>query len=129
MSEVSMEQKLQLIRQVRSRYHEDRYDLSNRERLLYGRSGLLPEDRAEYPAPYEDDPYRDPYGDISLSGNSPFSFLRLRFLIAALLMAAVIIMDKNGMDVAGITTEKIYEMISADYEEKIEEWVETMSGK
>ena len=64
-----------------------------------------------------------------MSGNSPFAFLRLRFLVAALLLAAVIIMDKNGLDVAGITTEKIYEMISADYEEKIEEWVETMSGK
>ena len=129
MSEVSMEQKLQLIRQVRSRYHEDRYDMSNRERLLYGRSGYIPDGRAEYPEPYEDAPYKDTYGDMPLSGNSPFAFLRLRFLVAALLLAAVIIMDKNGLDVAGITTEKIYEMISADYEEKIEEWVETMSGK
>ena len=129
MSEVSMEQKLQLIRQVRSRYHEDRYDLSNRERLLYGRSGYIPDGRAEYPATYEDAPYKDTYGEMPLSGNSPFAFLRLRFLVAALLLAAVIIMDKNGLDVAGITTEKIYEMISADYEEKIEEWGETMSGK
>ena len=42
MSNVTTEQKLQLVQQVRSRYHEDQYDMSNRERLLYGRSSILP---------------------------------------------------------------------------------------
>ena len=32
----NVEQKLQLVQQVRSRYQENRYDLSNRERILYG---------------------------------------------------------------------------------------------
>lgn len=125
MSEISMEQKLQLVQQVRSRYHEDRYDLSNRERLLYGKTSLMP-DRQEYPA-YRNTPYEDTYGQAPLSGESPLSFFRVRFVIAGLLLAAVIIMDRNGINVAGITTDKIYEMISADYEEKIEEWVEAMS--
>ena len=39
----------------------------------------------------------------------------------------VIVMDTNGMTVAGITSEKIYEVISADYEEVLETWVETVS--
>lgn len=130
MSEITMEQKLQLIRQIRSRYHEDQCDLSDRERLLYGRSGQLPVEPAEYPHPYEDMRYADSYrGAAPLSGNSPFSFLRLRFLLAALLLAAVILMDRNGMNIAGITPDKIYEMISVDYEDKIQTWIETMSGK
>ena len=42
MSDVTMDQKLQLVQQVRARYHEDQFDLSNRERILYGRSDITP---------------------------------------------------------------------------------------
>ncbi len=134
MSEITTEQKLRLVQQVRSRYNEDQYDLSNRERLLYGRTGPNADSRERYDPDsaaerqsmrYE--AYGDGYGNSLPSGENPFSFFRLRFLLAALLLAAVIVMDKNGIDVAGITSEKIYEMISADYEEKIELWVEAMS--
>lgn len=38
-------------------------------------------------------------------------------------------MDKNDMTVAGITSEKIYEVISADYEEVLETWVEGLSAQ
>lgn len=114
MYDATVEQKLQLLRQVRSRYQENQYDMSNRERILYGRTGFTPE--REYP-----------YEDEMPLGEAPFSFFRLRFLIAALLLAAVIIMDKNGTNLAGITSEKIFEMISADYGEQVEEWVETLS--
>ena len=40
MSDATMEQKLRLVQQVRSRYQEDQYDLSQRERILYGRTGV-----------------------------------------------------------------------------------------
>lgn len=130
----SIEQKLQLVQQVRARYHENQYDLSNRERLLYGRTSYAPDGtgkayafgnagqnsyRENYGGGYEDDPY---------PGESPFSLFRLRFLMALLLLAGMIFMDKNDIKVAGITTETIYEMISADYEDKIEDWVETFSS-
>lgn len=135
MSEITTEQKLKLVQQVRSRYDENRYDLSNRERLLYGRTSLTPDSREQYAAEpgsgsrsmRGDYGYDGGYGESLPYGERTVSFFRLRFLLAALLLAAVIVMDKNGIDVAGITSEKIYEMISADYEEKIELWVEAMS--
>lgn len=114
MNDVTMEQKLQLIRQVRSRYHENQYDLSDREQLLYGRPS------------YKDyDGYKDDSEGSAPPG--PVSSFRLRFLAALLLLVLFILMDRNDRDVAGITTEKIYEMISADYEDEITEWMETMS--
>lgn len=133
MSDITMEQKLQLIRQVRSRYHEDQYDLSNRERLLYGKAHM-PE-RAGRSASYLNsgqDPYEDNYEDtcgVPSGSAGPVSFFRLRLLAALLLLATVILMDQNEIKVAGITTETIFRMISADYEDKITEWMETLSDK
>lgn len=120
MSDVTTEKKLQLVQQVRSRYHEDQYDMSNRERLLYGRTSVTPEKLG-----YTD--YKEPYDGAMPSSGEPFTFFRLRVLLALFLAAAVIVMDTNQMNVAGITAEKIFQAISADYEEKIEAWVETLS--
>ena len=120
MENVSTEQKLQLVQQVRSRYHENRYDLSNRERILYGRTSMEQESMEQaYP-------YREPYGERNPVDVQPSSF-KLRVWIALFLVTAVIVMDRNGTKVAGITAEKIFQMISADYEEVIETWVETIS--
>lgn len=120
MSDTTIEQKLQLVRQVRSRYHENQYDLSNRERILYGRSSVIPE-RESYASPYDED------YDGMLPEGRPLSFMKIRLWIALFLVAAVIVMDRNGMSVAGITSEKIFELISADYEEIIASWAETLS--
>lgn len=117
MSDGTMEKKMQLVRQVRSRYHENLYDMSNRERILYGRTSVTPE-KLGYTSPYE-----DVYGEMAPPVNRPFSSFKLRLWIAVFLALAVIYMDTNGMKVAGITTEKIFEVISADYEDMIETWV------
>ena len=121
MSNVTTEQKLQLVQQVRSRYHEDQYDMSNRERLLYGRSSILPEKQGCSSA------YGDPYNEPLQPGEEGFTFFKLRFLLALFLAAAVIGIHHNHMSVAGITSEKIFQAISADYEDAIEAWVETIS--
>jgi len=118
--DVTTEQKLRLVQQVRSRYQEDQYDLSNRERILYGRSSMPPE--TKYVSTY-----RDLYDEPVEPADGAVSFFRLRLLAAVFLLAAVIIMDKNDIKVAGITTEQIFQAISADYDEKIEEWVEAVS--
>ncbi len=120
MSDVTTEKKLQLVQQVRSRYHEDQYDMSNRERLLYGKTSVTPE-KLGYTA------YDEPYGKGTPSDGEPFTFFKLRLWIALFLAVAVIVMDTNQMNVAGITAEKIFQAISADYEEAIEAWVETIS--
>lgn len=111
MKDVTTERKLQLIKQIRSRYSEDRQDLSNRERILYGRESVRPWE--EYP----DDPEQE----------MPQSSFRLRVLLAVLLFAAVVTIDTNETSLWGITAEKVYQIISEDYEDKIEEWVETLS--
>jgi hypothetical protein len=119
-SNVSLEQKLQLVQQVRSRYQENQYDMFNRERILYGKTSLPPEERRGMT-------YRDMYMEDAIPGEGAVSFLKMRFFLAAFLFAAVIFMDKNNINVAGITTEKIFQAISADYDEKIEEWLEAIS--
>lgn len=105
MSDVTTEQKLQLVQQIRSRHNENRYDMYNREQILYGRAAQF---------------YGSP--ESSELPKAPSSF-RLRFLLAILLFAVVVAMDINEINLAGITTEKIAEVISADFEEKFDEWV------
>lgn len=109
------EKKLQLVQQVRSRYHENQYDLSNRERIIYGRTSVF--DQSEY----DENMLPDSEGD-SLSS------FKLRLFIALALLGVIIFMDRSQIAIGGITSEKLYGMISADYEEKIVEWVEAMSN-
>lgn len=110
---MTTEQKLRLVQQVRSRYNEDRYDMYNRERILYGRANPPDLEMPEEPG--------------AANPPSGFSSFRFRLLLAALLFAAVIAMDINGIEVGGITSDKILEVISTDYEEKIDEWAAALS--
>ena len=112
MRDINTERRLQLIQQIRSRYNEDRYDMGNRERILYGRESVRP---------WEEN------GDDPEWEQTPQSSFRLRVLLAVLLFAAVVAIDTNGTSLLGITAEKVYQIISEDYEDKIEEWVETLS--
>lgn len=123
MSDATMEQKLRLVQQVRSRYQEDQYDLSNRERILYGRTSISPERAVGYGSYYD-----DYYQEGAMPGGGEASSFRLRLFLAMFLVMLVIVMDVNGIAVAGITAEKIYEVISADYEEVLETWVEAISS-
>lgn len=110
MSDVTMEQKLQLVAQVRDRYHENQYDLHNRERIICGeaspRSNQLGAD-----------------GE-NIEMREKVSFFRIRFLFALLFFLTVVVMDTNNIKVAGITVEKIFQVISTDYEEIIDVWME-----
>ena len=123
MSDATMEQKLRLVQQVRSRYQEDQYDLSNRERILYGRTSISPDRAAGYGSYYD-----DYYQEGAMPGGGEASSFRLRLFLAMFLVMLVIVMDVNGIAVAGITAEKVYEVISADYEEVLETWVEAISS-
>lgn len=108
------DRKLQLVQQIRSRYHENQYDMSNIERILYGRTSVF--NRPDY----DEDTLPD-------SEDGSLSSFKLRFFIALMLFGIVVFMDRSHTAIGGITSEKLYGMISADYEEKIEEWVEAMS--
>ena len=117
----TMEKKLQLVQQVRSRYNENQYDMSNRERILYGRTSA-----AERPD-YNRSLYYDENVLPDSEGDSVSSF-KLRFFIALVLFGIVVFMDRSHVAIGGITSEKLYGMISADYEEIIEAWVEALSN-
>ena len=108
MSDVTTEQKLQLAKQIRSKHNENCYDMYNRERILYG--------QATQHSHYVEEP------ELSAV---PSSF-GLRFLLALVLVAIVIIMDVNEMDFYGITSEKIIEVISVNYEDEIDEWINSL---
>lgn len=110
MGGVTAEQKLRLVKQIRSRYSEDQVDMSNRERVLYGHSSR-PMDGLAVP---------NENGDELTEGAF---FFRVRLLMAVMLFVVVVIMDSNGMKVAGITAERIFQAISADYEDVLEQWV------
>lgn len=111
-SKIDTEKRLQLLKQVRSRYNEDQRDLTKRELILYGRSSRSVSDNLN--------------SEQELSSDAEYvSFFRLRLVLAILAFAAVVFIDMNGIKMAGITAEKIFEAISADYEEMLDSWSET----
>jgi hypothetical protein len=113
MDPVSRDQKLRLTAQIRSRYSRMQADLSDREHILYGkisgRNILSPEAADENDAP------------------AVHSTLKLRFLIAVLLVLSFVLLDQKQYSLAGITAEDIGQAISIDYEAAAEEWIETMT--
>lgn len=117
MNRTTTEQKLQLIQQIRSRYRENRHDMYNREQILYGRSSYPPDDSV----------FPEDGGEIT-EPEVPFSGFRLRLFLAALLFVALVVMDVNKLQIAGITSDRIMEVISVDYESRLEQWMETFSG-
>ncbi len=112
MGDVSMEKRMRLLKQIRTRYNEDQYDLSNRELLLYGKSSRS----AERPERAREEDFPPVEGQVS--------FFRLRVALAAGLLGLVILMDMNGIRVAGITADEIFQAISADFEYDIQAWAE-----
>ena len=117
----TMEKKLQLVQQVRSRYNENQYDMSNRERILYGRTSAAGRPDYNRSLYYDENVLPDSEGDS-------VSSFKLRFFIALVLFGIVVFMDRSHVAIGGISSEKLYGMISADYEEKIEDWVEALSN-
>ena len=100
--EISTEQKLELVQQIRAQYHKDKFDMNNRERILYGRDiGHQGDYRA-----------RDIYESAS---GSTFT---LRLFVAALLFLLIIALDKSGNTFAGMETEEIFTVLSENVEIK-----------
>ncbi len=114
MSDITTEKKLELIEQVRSQYNKNRYDMSNREKILYGRTSFPRFSGEDKPAASENQA-------------SSVSFFRLRMLLALAMLAGVILCHQSGIKIAGITMEQFFQVISADYYADVTEFVESMS--
>lgn len=109
MSDFSTQQKLQLARQVRERYQQDRQDLGQREQLLYGRT-------LSY---FEEDPV---YGEMPGYGGQPTDgsgtgktgTLGLRILLAAILVCLLSLVGHRGDTLFGLTSGQISDYIRWD---------------
>ncbi len=114
MGDFSSEQKLQLTRQIRERYRQDRQDLSQREQVLYGRplSYFEEDENASYYGGTEDFETAYGMGDRS-AGRS--GTLGLRILLAIVLVCLLALIDRRGDTLFGLTSGQIMEYISYDY--------------
>jgi len=113
MSGVTAEQKLQLVQQIRQQYRRNRYDMSSREQILYGSTSdnyAMEDENFDQEAP-------------------PASSLGPRTVLAILLFAAVVILDANGLSIGEFTSERLFGLLSADYEYRITEWLAAFSAK
>ncbi len=110
MSDFSTQQRLQLKRQVRERYWQDRQDLGQREQLLYGRPLSY---FGEEPSPDYDDG-----ADWSGMGDNPGGSggtLGLRILLAAILVCLLALADHRGDTLFGMNSSQIMEYLRYDY--------------
>lgn len=118
MSNFTVDKKLELMRQIRSRYQKDRSDMFRREQLLYGRTSVYPSDEIGM---REMDELEDE--------GEPIQTFPLRILLAVALFLLIIICDMSGKSFLGIRAEQCFYAISADYEKSITTWVETVSDQ
>ena len=58
-----------------------------------------------------------------------YSFFKLRFLLAVVLLLGVIFMDRNQISLGGISSETLYEILQTDYEENLSAWVKDIAEK
>ncbi len=106
MSDTTMDQKIELVNQIRQQYDRNRSDLYRREKLLYGRD-IDPEESRIFPE----------------------GTLRLRIFAACLLFCMVVAADHYHYSLDGKTAGQLFEAIrqentfvekAIDYLEKIE---------
>lgn len=109
MNDITVEKKLQLINQVRSRYHRDQDDLLRREQLLYGKTS---ERLQRGYGPYEE-PAAEKAAEPAESG--AVQTLRLRVMAALVLFVLLLVMDQNGKELFGISSSRVFAEIAKDY--------------
>lgn len=88
MSDMTPEQRLMLVQQLRQRNCEDRLDMNHCESLLYD--------------------------DAPVYSGERHGYTGIRVLAAVLMVALVVFLDKSQTKIAGITSTGFFEMISAD---------------
>lgn len=113
MSDTTIEKKLALVQQIRSTYNKNQYDLTNRERILYGRSTVRNYPPLSYKDSFREDAVEEDFPQDA--GTEGAGFFKLRLLLAAVLFLGVVLWDKNGGTLAGLSADWVFEAISADY--------------
>lgn len=123
MSNIPVEKKLELLKQIRSRNQRDRYDMFYRENLLYGRSKIFPVKKSFSMEDAEDmENYGREYPEEEIQT------FPLRVLLALGLFLMIIVCDMSGRSFMGIWPDQCFSAISADYESSITAWVNAASS-
>lgn len=113
MSDMTVEKKLALVQQIRSTYNRNQYDLTNRERILYGRSSVHSEPELSYRDSFRTGAVEESFPQDTYTEG--VSFFKLRLLLAAVLFLGVVLWDQKGSTLAGITADWVFDAIAADY--------------
>lgn len=109
MEDTSTEKKLQLVHQIRSQYHKNQFDMSNRERILYGSSYT-----------FDTTPINTA---MDIENNTTYSSQSLKFrsAVAIMLLLFSILFDTLHIKPAGIEMKEIFNMIESDYLKNIQD--------
>ena len=116
MGQIDTNKKLELVRSIRMNQQNNRAVLNNREQLLYGTSRPLVAKGEVYGLESAALTGTAPEAAIADSGNSLKSF-KIRLLIAVILFAAFVFLDRTGQSVMGITTKQVAEAITTESKE------------
>ncbi|MCM1568238.1 MAG: hypothetical protein NC081_02175 [Roseburia sp.] len=103
-----MDRRTELIQQIRSQGHQNRYDMVSREQLLYGKS--YGRDAAFPPASQEKESEE----------TQPVSTFKIRLLFALTLLMLMIMMDTTNKSIGNLSIKKISDILAVDYEAQIE---------
>jgi hypothetical protein len=106
MNHISAAGRLELIKQVRESNNRNMYDMSDRERILYG----IQKDTQKETVP--------------TSGG----LFGIRLLTAVCIFFMIMIMDSKQINVYGISANDIYEAISWDYTIDFEKWANDLQA-
>ena len=126
MSDLSTEGRLELIKQVKSSYSRNRFDMSNRERLLYGKQTQHKYDmeKNEY-GNFLTEP--DFYTNPENSGNTNAAgMFKVRLIAGILLFFLLFAIDSGNFDFAGYAPEEIFDAISYDYISNLDEMISNL---
>lgn len=118
MSDFSVEQKLELVQQIRSQYYRNQSDLLNREQILYGRATARKPEVEFHQPQLSSETTQEPL----ITDNT----VKLRYALAAVLMLLIILFDRSDTSIAGVSMEQVFSVIANDYEEAIDAWVDTL---
>ena len=124
----TIEKKLQLVKQIRSQYNQNQYDLSNREQILYGRTSY------KTPSLSRGDTFHDiTHGDeaSSINGTEDTTLasgsLKVRSMLAVMLVVFAILFDLLGVAPGGVKMQQVFNAIAADYQENMTAFVDAVT--
>lgn len=112
MRDISAEQKLQLTRQVRERYRQDRQDLGQREKLLYGKPLSYFEEDIDYF--HKESENSDDTDESQNDAKEKISTVGLRLLLAVVMVCLLALTHRRGDTLLGLTSGQIQEYIRYD---------------